>query len=363
MIIAGPWALLDIIDHKIEYGVQVLPGYNGNHETIAGPDNWVVFDNGSRRAKAATDFLTWLTRPEQDARWTLGLGNLPIRKATTELPAYEKFIKDIPDIDVFTANLDNAKQARPHLPAYPEFSEKVGDAISEALVGGTPPQEALTAAATEAGTVLFVPGSVVLGLALALALNLKIPLIGFYRTCFFVPYVVSAAATGILANFVFDPDFGIVNAGLKAIGLPAMGFLQDPDQAMLTLVLISIWGGVGMPAVVYLAALQDIPRELVEAAKVDGGVGRHLLRHVVLPQLRPATVFLLIWQTITALQLFDLVYTTTKGQPLDSTTTIVFYLYRQAFQLFHSGYGTAIAYVLFLVTLAISGAVLWRSAR
>ncbi|TDD08202.1 ABC transporter substrate-binding protein [Nonomuraea deserti] len=154
MIIAGPWALLDIIDHKIEYGVQVLPGYNGNHETIAGPDNWVVFDNGSRRAKAAADFLTWLTRPEQDARWTLGLGNLPIRKATTELPAYEKFIKDIPDMDVFTANLDNAKQARPHLPAYPEFSEKVGNAISEALVGGTPPQEALATAATEADTVL-----------------------------------------------------------------------------------------------------------------------------------------------------------------------------------------------------------------
>ncbi|MEU6711007.1 sugar ABC transporter permease [Nonomuraea sp. NPDC046802] len=212
-------------------------------------------------------------------------------------------------------------------------------------------------------TVLFVPGSVVLGLVLALALNLRIGLIGFYRTCFFIPYVVSAAATGILANFVFDPDFGIVNAGLKALGLAPMGFLQDPGQAMITLVVISLWGGVGMPAVVYLAALQDIPRELVEAARVDGGAGRHVLRHVVLPQLRPATVFLLIWQTITALQLFDLVYTTTKGQPLDSTTTIVFYLYRQAFQLFHSGYGTAIAYVLFAVTLAVSGAVLWRTAR
>ncbi|NUS06949.1 MAG: sugar ABC transporter permease [Nonomuraea sp.] len=211
--------------------------------------------------------------------------------------------------------------------------------------------------------VLFVPGSVLLGLALALTLNLRIRLIGFYRTCFFVPYVVSAAATGILANFVFDPDFGIVNAGLKALGLPAMSFLQDPDQAMLTLVVISLWGGVGMPAVVYLAALQDIPRELTEAARVDGGAGRHVLRHVVLPQLRPATVFLVIWQTITALQLFDLVYTTTKGQPLDSTTVIVFYLYRQAFQLFHSGYGAAIAYVLFAVTLVVSGLTLWRGTK
>ncbi|MFF5212742.1 carbohydrate ABC transporter permease [Streptosporangium sp. NPDC000396] len=212
-------------------------------------------------------------------------------------------------------------------------------------------------------TVLFVPGSMVLGLALATALNLPIRLVGFYRTCVFVPYVVSAASTGILANFVFDPDFGIVNAGLKALGLPGMGFLQDPGQAMITLVVVSLWGGVGMPAVVYLAALQDIPRELVEAARVDGAERRHVFRHVTLPQLRPATVFLAIWQTIAALQVFDLVYTTTKGQPLDSTTVIVFYLYRQAFQLFHSGYGAAVAYGLFVVTLAASALALWYTRR
>ncbi|MEU6724133.1 ABC transporter substrate-binding protein [Nonomuraea wenchangensis] len=154
MVIAGPWALFDIIDHKIDYGVQILPGTNGDHQTIAGPDNWVVFDNGARRTKAATDFLTWLTRPEQDARWTLGLGNLPVRKATTELPAYRKFTEDFPGIDVFTANLDNAKKARPQLASYPEFSEKVGNAIAQALVGGTPAQEALTKAAAEGDRVL-----------------------------------------------------------------------------------------------------------------------------------------------------------------------------------------------------------------
>ncbi|MGW2144031.1 ABC transporter substrate-binding protein [Nonomuraea bangladeshensis] len=154
MVIAGPWALFDIIDHKIEYGVQILPGTNGDHQTIAGPDNWVVFDNGARRTKAATDFLTWLTRPEQDARWTLALGNLPVRKATTELPAYRKFTEDFPGIDVFTTNLDNAEKARPQLASYPEFSEKVGNAIAQALVGGTPAQEALAKAATEGDRVL-----------------------------------------------------------------------------------------------------------------------------------------------------------------------------------------------------------------
>jgi multiple sugar transport system permease protein len=212
-------------------------------------------------------------------------------------------------------------------------------------------------------TVLFVPGSVILGLPLALALNQPIRLIGFYRTCIFVPYVVSAAATGILANFVFDPEFGIADTMLRAVGLPRLGFLQDPGQAMIVLVVISLWGGIGLPAVVYLAALQDIPRELTEAARVDGAAGRHVFRHVIVPQLRPATVFLVIWQTIDALQLFDLVYTTTKGQPLDSTTVIVFYLYQQAFQLFHSGYGTAVAYGLFVLTLVVSSAALWYSRR
>ncbi|MFF5212741.1 ABC transporter substrate-binding protein [Streptosporangium sp. NPDC000396] len=154
MIIAGPWALLDIIDHKISYGVQVLPGYAGNHETVAGPDNWVVFDNGGERAKAAAAFLAWLTKPEQDARWTLGLGNLPIRKATTALPAYKKFTEDFPDVGVFTRNLANAEQTRPAVQAYPEVSEKVGDAIANVLVGGTPAAEALAGAAREADRIL-----------------------------------------------------------------------------------------------------------------------------------------------------------------------------------------------------------------
>ncbi|MGJ6962522.1 ABC transporter substrate-binding protein [Streptosporangium sp. G11] len=154
MIVAGPWALLDVIEHKVSYGVQVLPGYAGNHETVAGPDNWVVFDNGDRRAKAAAAFLTWLTRPEQDARWSLGLGNLPLRKATMALPAYKKFTEDFPEVNVFTDNLDNAKQARPAVQAYPELSEKVGDAVASVLVGGTPAAEALATAARETDRIL-----------------------------------------------------------------------------------------------------------------------------------------------------------------------------------------------------------------
>ncbi len=89
MVVTGPFALLDFREHKIDYGVVPLPGYNGNHETISGPDFWVLFDNGSRRAKAATEFAAWLAEPEQDAAWSLAVGNLPLRKATTRLPEYE----------------------------------------------------------------------------------------------------------------------------------------------------------------------------------------------------------------------------------------------------------------------------------
>src|SRR5262249_33646524 len=159
-----------------------------------------------------------------------------------------------------------------------------------------------------------------------------------------VPFVASAAATGILANFVFDPDFGLANNVLRVLGIPKQGFLQDPNQAMLVLVVISLWGSIGFNVVVYLAALQDLSPDLLDAAAVDGARSHQRFWYVVMPELRPVTVFTAVWQTITGLQLFDLVYTTTKGQPLDSTVTIVYYLYRQAFDEFHFGYGSAIAY-------------------
>ena len=203
-------------------------------------------------------------------------------------------------------------------------------------------------------TAVFVPVSIIVGMVLAIALNQRIRLTGFYRTCIFVPFVASAAATGILANFVFDPNFGLANNDLRVVGLPSQKFLESPTQAMLVLVIIALWGSIGFNVVVYLAALQDIPTDVVEAALMDGANRMQVFRHVTMPALGPVTVFTTIWQVITALQLFDLVYTTTKGQPLDSTVTIVYYIYRQAFELLHHGYGSAVAYGLFAVTMLIT---------
>jgi multiple sugar transport system permease protein len=203
-------------------------------------------------------------------------------------------------------------------------------------------------------TVLFVPISVAGSLLVAWALNRKLRGVRFYRLAVFVPVVTSTVATGIIFLWLLDPVFGLVNYFLSLVGLPEQGFLQDTNQALVCIVLMTVWGWLGFDVIIYLAALQGIPQELMEAAQIDGAGKWSSFRNVVLPFLRPATLFLIVWSTISALQLFDEIYVTTRGGPLGSTTVIVYYLYQQAFQFFNAGYGAAIAYVLFLAILLIT---------
>ncbi|MGW4107726.1 carbohydrate ABC transporter permease, partial [Streptomyces sp. NPDC004976] len=204
-------------------------------------------------------------------------------------------------------------------------------------------------------TALYVPLSIVLGLALALALNRRLRFTGLYRTLFFVPFVMSATSQGVLFSFILDPEFGAANSLLHRIGIGSQGFFADPDQALFALVAVSVWSGTGFCVVIYLAALQGVPKELTEAAHLDGAAHRHVLRHVTLPSLAPVSVFLVLWQTVNALQVFDLVYVTTKGGPLGATTVIVYFIWEQAFRNFTAGYGAAAAYVL-AVALLLGGA-------
>lgn len=216
-------------------------------------------------------------------------------------------------------------------------------------------------------SVLYVPLSIGAGLGLALALNRRIRLIGLYRTLVLIPFIVATAVQGVLFSFIFDQRFGVANSILHKLGLPAQGFLGDPGQALYLIVLIALWGSIGFCVIIYLAALQDVPKELKEAAAVDGARPLEVFWHVVLPQLTPVTVFLFVWQTLIALQLFDLVYATTRGGPLESTMVIVYYIYTQAFQLFHAGYAAAIAYVVAVVLIALASLQIvyrrWREAH
>jgi multiple sugar transport system permease protein len=217
-------------------------------------------------------------------------------------------------------------------------------------------------------TGLFVPLSISGGLGLALLLNRRVRFIGLYRTLAFVPVVISATVQGVLFSFIFDDQFGVANSLLHRLGLGPQPFFADGGQALLLLVLAGLWAGtscVGFCAVVYLAALQDIPRELVEAASIDGARRAGVFRHVIVPALMPVTVFLLLWQTVQGVQLFDLVYAGTAGGPGQSTYVVVYYVYRS---IRDSAYGTgaAASYVvaggLLLVSLT-SIAVHWLRGR
>jgi len=201
---------------------------------------------------------------------------------------------------------------------------------------------------------MYLPVGLAAGLGVAILLNRKIRFIGFYRTCFLVPFVASAAAEGLLFGFIFDPDFGIVNAGLDAVGLPRQGFLQNPSEALAVLAIVYFWTQFGFNIVIYLAALQDIPQEVLEAASIDCASKWSTFWHVVVPTIRPVTVFLLVWGLIDVFQFFDLVYTTTKGGPLNSTLTLVYYIWELAFNFFTAGYGAAVAYVLFFTSLIVT---------
>ena len=213
-------------------------------------------------------------------------------------------------------------------------------------------------------TALFVPLSIGGGLGLALLLNRRVRFIGLYRTLAFVPVVISATVQGVLFSFIFDDQFGVANSLLDRIGIGPQPFFADGGQALLLLVVAGLWAGtscVSFCAVVYLAALQDIPRELVEAASIDGARRAGVLRHVILPALAPVSIFLLLWQTVQGIQLFDLVYGSTSGGPGQSTYVVVYYVYRS---IRDSAYGTgaAASYVLAggLLVISLSGIALHR---
>ncbi len=157
MIITGPWDLASFPDAN--YGVQIMPSFDDptNHQTIAGPDNWVIFDNGPDHVDAAWEFIKWFTAPEQLARDSMATGHLPTRASVEELPEFQGFDTEYPGVGVFADNLSNVAKARPVLASYPQISAALGQAVVKVLLGQAEPQEALDQAAEEANGILAVP--------------------------------------------------------------------------------------------------------------------------------------------------------------------------------------------------------------
>jgi multiple sugar transport system substrate-binding protein len=157
MLWTGPWDLQQITASKVSYGVTILPAAE-NHQTISGPDDWVMFNNGSARVAASWTFLKWLTSPKIDLEWGLMTGDLPIRDDVSTLPGYRQYVRKYPGIDLWVKNLNNATQARPVLTTYPKISTVVGQAVQSVLLDKAQPQQALTQAAQQVNGILSAPG-------------------------------------------------------------------------------------------------------------------------------------------------------------------------------------------------------------
>lgn len=156
MLWTGPWDLSQIISGHQPYGVTILPA-DQNHQTISGPDNWVVFNNGSARVHAAVEFLKWFTSPPIDLKWSLATGDLPIRAGVTKLAGYKQFVQKYPGVGVWVQNLNNATQSRPVTTTYPKISTVIGQMVQSVLLGKAQPQQALSSAAQQVNGILAAP--------------------------------------------------------------------------------------------------------------------------------------------------------------------------------------------------------------
>ena len=216
---------------------------------------------------------------------------------------------------------------------------------------------------TFAYAAMALPAGVVVSLGLAVLLNAKVPGQAVYRTIVFLPSLVPAVAMAMIWMWILSPRDGPVNGALAAVGIPGPGWLSSAEWVKPALALISVWG-VGHTVVIYLAGLQDVPRELYEAAEIDGAGPWRRLWNVTLPTLSPVIYFNLVMALITTFQFFALPQIVAPGgRPARSAYFYTMYLYDKAFNYMDMGYASAMAWVLLLIILALTGLAFWTSRR
>lgn len=210
-------------------------------------------------------------------------------------------------------------------------------------------------------TILVVPFGTIVALLVALLLNQNVRPLGFWRTVYYLPAVVSGVAVAILWGWVLNPEAGLLNQGLALFGIPGPRWFGSEQWAVPGLVLISLWG-TGTNMLLYLAGLQGIPTEIQEAARIDGASSARVFWHVTLPLLTPTIFFNVIINTIGSFQVFTTAYVLTQGGPNNATLTMVVYIYRLGFQLFHFGYASAVAWILFAIIMVFTLLIVRSSA-
>lgn len=202
--------------------------------------------------------------------------------------------------------------------------------------------------------VQVLPLNILISLLLAVLIQKKFRSVGLFRTIFYAPVITSMVAVSVVWSWIFNPSYGLLNIILHAFHLPAQSWLVQPHMSLEVLVLLRIWKGVGANMVIFLAGLNAIPAEVLEAAEVDGATRFRKFILIVWPLLKPTTLYVIVLGTISLLQAFTEVYVMTEGGPIGTSSTVVYLMFQKAFQEFKLGYGAAVAFVLFVIIFALS---------
>ncbi len=211
-------------------------------------------------------------------------------------------------------------------------------------------------------TLLSTPPLVLLALGLALLVNRALPAQWLFRLAFFAPYVLPVSVVVLLFNWLFQPGFGLINGTLAQLGLAEVNWLGEEGTAMLSVVILSVWWTLGFNFVLYIAALQDVPKELYDAAAMDGASTWQQTRSITIPLLAPTTMLIIVLQVIASLKVFDQIYLLLQGGPNYSTRPGVQYIFESAFSQYRVGYASALSIVFFLMIIAVS-LILFRVQR
>lgn len=200
---------------------------------------------------------------------------------------------------------------------------------------------------------IHIPLQIVFALLLAVLLNSRIRLRGFFRALYFLPVVVSGVAVTILWQQLYSYDYGVLNGLLNAVGLPSIPWLVNSSWAMPSIAIMATWKNIGIYIVLFLAGLQNIPGELYEAASLDGATKARQFLHITLPMLNPTIIVIVVLSTIGGFSLFIEPYVLTGGGPMQSTLSGMLYIYNQAFYFNHMGYAATLGFVFALVILVV----------
>lgn len=192
------------------------------------------------------------------------------------------------------------------------------------------------------------------GLLLALLLNKKLKGMGLFRTILFSPWVTPTVAVSIVWSWIFEPRVGLANYILQIVHLSKLQWAESTKWAMLVVIIVTVWKGLGWTMVFYLGALQKVPKELYEACSIDGGSAWRKFKNITLPMISPTSFFLVVITSINALQAYDQIQILTQGGPAGSTRTLLYMYYQSAFENFNMGEATAVATVLVVITIALS---------